>query len=190
MDQYELERYGLPALDRSWYWTAVKMGAAVTPRRYALKRFRAESQQLIDLVDQAEINAASDQVRIARLTGMEPYSCNWSLLMVLDHLCLFVGDMAKLIEGLAGHADLRGQFSDQQYEPDPEAGIDVIERYVQTANEFEVRVVGLNGLRGNRCFRHSWLGLMNAHQWLCWTAAQTRIRRRHAIQIRNVAGVV
>ncbi len=190
MDQYELERYGLPVLDRSWYWAAVKMGALVTPKRYALKRFRTEVQQLVNLVDQAEINAASDQVRIARRTGMEPYSCNWSLLMALDHLCLFIADMTRLIEGLAGTAKLRGQFSDQQYEPDPEVGIDVIERFVAVADEFESRVAGLGGLRGNRYFRHSWLGLMNAHQWLCWTVAQTRIRRRHAIQIRNVAGVV
>ena len=190
MDQYELERYGLPAIDRSWYWARVKMGAAITSKRYALKRFRAEVQQLVDLADQTEINAASDQVTIARLTGMEPYSCNWSLLMALDHLCLFVADMTKLIEGLAGKAKLRGQFSDQQYEPDPDVGMDVIERFVAVADEFEMRVAGLSGLRGNYCFRHSWLGLMNAHQWLCWTAAQTRIRRRHAIQIRNVAGVV
>ena len=68
MDQYELERYGLPAIDRSWYWARVKMGAAVTSKRYALKRFRTEVQQLIDLADQTEVNAASDQVTIARLT--------------------------------------------------------------------------------------------------------------------------
>ena len=110
--------------------------------------------------------------------------------MVLDHLCLFIADMTTLIEGLAGKSRLRGQFSDQQYEPNPDVGMGVIERFVAVANEFEMRVAGLNGLRGNRCFRHSWLGLMNAQQWLCWTAAQTRIRRRHAIQIRNVAGVV
>ena len=190
MDQYELERYGLPAIDRSWYWAAVKMRSAVTSKRYALKRFRTEAQQLIDLANQTETNAASDQVTIARLTGMEPYSCNWSLLMALDHLCLFIADMTRLIEGLAGKAKLRGQFSDQQYEPDPDVGMDVIERFVAVADEFEMRVAGLSGLRSNRCFRHSWLGLMNAHQWLCWTVAQTRIRRRHAIQIRNVAGVV
>ena len=190
MDQYELERYGLPAIDRSWYWTVVKMGAAVTSKRSALKRFRTEVQLLIDLANRAEVNAASDQVTIARLTGMEPYSCNWSLLMALDYLQLFVSDMTRLIEGLAGTVQLRGQFSDQQYEPDPDVGMDVIERFVAVTSDFEVRVAGLSGLRGNRCFRHSWLGLMNAHQWLCWTAAQTRIRRRQAIQIRNVAGVV
>ena len=190
MDQYELERYGLPAIDRSWYWAAVKMAAAVTPKRYALKRFRSEVRQLIDLADRAEINAASDQVTIARLTGMEPYSCNWSLLMVLDHLCLFIGDMTKLIDGLSGTAKLHGQFSDYQYEPDPDVNMDVIDRFARVANEFDTCVVGMSGLRGNRRFRHSWLGWMNAHQWLCWTAAQTRIRRRHAIQIRNVAGVV
>ena len=190
MDQYELERYGLPAMDRSWYWAVVKMGAAATSKRSALKRFRSEVQQLVDLADQAEVNAASNQVEVARLTGMEPYSCDWSLLMALDHLCLFIADMTKLIEGLAGTAKLRGQFSDQQYEPDPDVCMDVVERFVAVANEFEMRVAGLGGLRGNRYFRHSWLGLMNAHQWLCWTAAQTRIRRRHAMQIRNVAGVV
>ncbi len=190
MDQYELERYGLPALDRSWYWSAVKMGALVTPKRYALNRFRTEVQQLVDLADQTEINAASDQVRIARLTGMEPYSCDWSLLMALDHLQLFIADMTKLIDGLAGTATLRGQFSDQQYEPDPDVSVEVIEQFVAVADEFETRVTRLGSLRGNRYFRHSWLGLMNAHQWLCWTVAQTRIRRRHAIQIRNVAGVV
>jgi hypothetical protein len=190
MDQYELERYGLPAIDRSWYWAVVKMGAAVTSKRRAIGRFKTEVLLLIELADQTDVNAASDQVAIPRLTGMEPYSCDWSLLMGLDHLCLFVSDMARLIEGLAGNVKLRGHFSDQQYEPDRDVGMDVVDKLLNVAEDFEMRISRLSGLRGNRYFRHSWLGLMNAHQWLCWTAAQTRIRRRHAIQIRNVAGVV
>ncbi len=190
MDQYETERYGLPAIDRAWYWTTIKMGAAITPKRYAVNLFSIEAQRLVALVDRTEINISSDRVRVARMVGMEPYSCDWSMLMVLDHLNLLVSDMTRLIGGLTGPAKLHGRFSDQQYEPDPDVGVDVIEGFAASAEDFVTKATAFKGLRGNRRFHHSWLGPMNAHQWLCWTAARTRVHRRHAVQIRNVSGVV
>lgn len=190
MDQHEQELYGLPTLDRTWYWATVKIGAGITPKATALRKFNAESRLLIELAEDADITPVSQRVKIPRILGMPPSSCHWSLLMVLDHMRLLLTDMKRLISGLSQGTRLTGRFSHDQYEPDPDIDLGIIQRFTDTANEFQLAASGLANLRGNRCFRHSWLGLLNAHQWLCWTTTYTRMRRSHATQIRNAAGVV
>ena len=190
MDQLESSRYGVATFDHGWYWLTVKLGATLTSRRHAIQRLTRETDQLIKLVRATDINQASDRVKVARLMGMEPISCDWSLLMIVDHLQRFVHDMTRLVDALANSKQLHGQFSDEQYDPSEEVGVDVIDRFEDSVADFRGSLSSNTGPRGGATFRHSWLGRMNSHQWLCWTAAHIGIHRRHAQKILSVSGVV
>ena len=190
MDQLDRTRYGVATFDHGWYWLTVKLGATLTPRRHAIQRLTRETDQLVKLVRFTDINQASDRVKVARLMGMEPVSCDWSLLMIVDHLQRFMNDMTRLVGALANNKQLNGQYSDELYEPSDEVGVDVIDQLEYAVADFRRVIAGQSGSLGRSTFRHSWLGRMNGHQWLCWTAAHVGIHRRHAQKILSVSGVV
>jgi len=190
MDVTAPKRYQVAFYDRCWYWTTVKQFAAVTSKQHALKKFAVEATRLIELVDDVDLARAAEPVRVARLMGMEPYSCQWSMLMILDHLDRFNRDMMRLIPVLTDDHPIRGAFSEEDYEPDAEVDGSIVNQFEANSGEYLRLIQSKNRLWTRRVFRHTWLGPMNAHQWNCWTAAHMRIHRRHAMKIMSVAGVL
>ena len=190
MDAYDRERYQVAFYDRCWYWTTVKQLAMVTSQSRALKTFAREATRLIELVDDVDFARAAEPVRVARLMGMEPYSCQWSMLMILDHLDRFNRDMMRLFQVLTEDQPIRGSFSEEDYEPDPDVDGSVVNQFEANASDYLRLIQSKGNLRTRRVFRHPWLGPMTAHQWNCWTAAHLRIHRRHAMKIMSVAGVL
>ncbi len=190
MESFDRARYQVAFYDRCWYWATVKQFAAVTSQQNALKTFAREATRLIELVDDVDVARSSEPVRVARLMGMEPISCEWSILMILDHLDRFNRDMMRLIQVLADDHPLRGAFTDHDYEPDSDVDGSIVNQFESNATDYLRLVQSKTSLRTRRVFRHSWLGPMNAHQWNCWTAAHMRIHRRHAMKILSVAGVL
>jgi len=190
MDFTDRARYEVAFYDRCWYWATVKQFAAVSSQQRALRTFAREATRLVELVDEVDFARAAEPVRVARLMGMEPVSCEWSMLMILDHLDRFNRDMMRLIDVLTNDQPLRGAFSDENYEPDGDVDGSIVNQFESNAGDYLRLVQSKGGLRTRRVFRHSWLGPMNAHQWNCWTAAHMRIHRRHAMKIMSVAGVL
>ncbi len=190
MDAYDRQRYQVAFYDRCWYWTTVKQLASVTSQQRALKTFAREATRLIELVDDVDFARAAEPVRVARLMGMEPCSCEWSMLMILDHLDRFNRDMMRLVQVLNDDQPIRGSFSEEDYEPDPDVDGSIVNQFESNASDYLKLIQSKRRLRTRRVFRHPWLGPMNAHQWNCWSAAHMRIHRRHAMKIMSVAGVL
>lgn len=190
MDLTDRDRYQVAFYDRCWYRATVKQFALVTSPQRALKTFAREATRLIELVDDVDAARATEPVRVARLMGMEPASCEWSMLMILDHLDRFNRDMIRLIHALTDDHPLRGSFSDEDYEPDADVDGSIVNQFESNAGDYLKLIQTKGSLRTRHVFRHSWLGPMNAHQWNCWTAAHMRIHRRHAMKIMSVAGVL
>ena len=190
MSPTDRDLYQVAFYDRCWYWTTVKQFAAVTSQKRALKKFAREATRLIELVDDVDVARAAEPVRVARLMGMEPASCEWSILMILDHLDRFNRDMIRLIHVLTEDQPLRGSFSDEDYQPDEDVDGSIVNQFESNASDYLRLVQSKGNLKTRTVFRHSWLGAMNAHQWNCWTAAHMRIHRRHAMKIMSVAGVI
>lgn len=190
MELTDQSRYRVAFYDRCWYWTTVKQFSLATPKEYSLKIFAREATRLIDLVDDVDVARATEPVPVARLMGMEPVSCHWSMLMILDHLDRFNRDMMRLIQALTDDHPLRGSFADEDYDPDPEVDGSIVDQFESNAGEYLRFVQSKKKLKTRRVFRHSWLGPMNAHQWNAWAAVHMRIHRRHAMKIMSVAGVL
>jgi hypothetical protein len=190
MELDDRKRYQVAFYDRCWYWTTVKQFAAVTSQRRALGTFAGEATRLIELVDDVDFARAAEPVRVARLMGMEPCSCEWSMIMILDHLDRFNRDMIKLIHVLTDDQPIRGTFSEDAYEPDADVDGSIVSQFETSSGDYLRLVQSKGSSKTRRVFRHPWLGPMNAHQWNCWTAAHMRIHRRHAMKIMSVAGVL
>ena len=190
MDFTDHARYRVAFYDRCWYWASVKQLSLVTSKRRALKTFAKEATRLIELVDDVDVARSAEPVRVARLMGMEPVSCQWSMLMILDHLDRFNCDMMKLIVALTSDQPLQGAFADEDYDPSVDVDGSIVNQFESNAKDYLRIVQSLGSLKSRRVFRHSWLGLMNAHQWNSWAAAHMRIHRRHAMKIMSVAGVL
>lgn len=189
-EPFEDDRFGVAPFDRAWFLGMIRLKSSFVSPRVATGILQSETVRLIDLVHATETNVVSDRVTVARLMGMERYSCEWSILMIVDHLQRFIGDMHRLVDALVnGHA-VRGVYADDLYTPDEDVGWDVVEKLDQRVRQYVDFVGDQQRLRSRLAFRHPWLGLMNAHQWHHWTAAHVRIHRRHAMKILSVAGVV
>lgn len=190
MELTDQSRYRVAFYDRCWYWAGVKQFSLLTSKEHALKIFAREATRLIDLVDDVDVAQASEPVEVARLMGMEPASCQWSMLMILDHLDRFNRDMMRLIVALTDDHPLRGSFSDEDYQPDPDVDGSIVNQFESNAGDYLKLIQSKNHLKTRRVFSHSWLGPMNAHQWNAWAAAHMRTHRRHVMKIMSVAGVL
>jgi hypothetical protein len=190
MDLTDHARYGVAFYDRCWYWATVKQFALVSSKEQSLKTFAREATRLIELIDNVDLGRASEPVHVARLMGMEPVSCRWSMLMILDHLDRFNRDMMRLIEALTDDHPVRGSFADENYDPDIEVDGSIVNQFESNAGDYLRFIQSKKSLKSRRVFRHPWLGTMNADQWNRWTAVHMRIHRRHAMKILSVAGVL
>ncbi len=155
--------------------------------------FERESDELIAIVDHADLVAAEEPVLISRITGIEDSSRNWSLLMVLEHLCMTNREMLTAIDALRRDIVPRGEIDIAMYKPDVDIDLGVIDRFKDGVYDFiEVVRAHINnrGLNTRLTCVHPWFGELNAHKWNCLAAIHTKIHRRQAQAIVAKQGVV
>ncbi len=186
----DITETGLPGLERAWLSGLLRLGSAVTGPRTLLNRFAREANRILEIVDDADYDIASQQARIPRMVGIEHSSCNWSLFMVLDHLIRTDRAILEIISMLReGYVPLR-PVAIADFKPDQDADSSAIETFQAVARDFQQKVFSLIPLRTMARFPHPWFGPLDAHGWTALAAAHHRVHRKQARKIVAVLGVV
>ena len=156
--------------------------------------FNKETDRLLRFADDGdESYDVSQELLIPRMMGIEDSSRNWSVLMVLEHLCMVNHEILlginSLLNGIAPHVDVEIK----NFKPSPDVGYDVIDRYRQICSDYvgniESMIKSRGSLRSSVRHAHPWFGPMDAHQWHCLAAVHQRIHRRQTQKIIAMLGV-
>lgn len=184
---------GIPNWEKSFLNVVFKAGSLVLSDNSALAMFQAESDEIHRLATEDNSYDVFDPLLIPRMMGIEESSRRWSVMMVLEHLCMVNRDMLRVIESLSSGVVPRGKIDISLYKPQPDLGYETAEEFVEVNNEFLLRCFDLiraNGrLKSKFKYRHPWFGPLNAHQWCCLAAVHQRIHRRQAQKIIAMLGV-
>lgn len=180
---------GLPPFELAWLNGMFRVGRTLLSDRRAMAMFLSEGRTIVDLIEQTDIDFASQQVLVPRYPGMEDSSRNWSLLMVLDHLCRVDREILRTIDVLRDGIVPRGEIDIADYKPDPDVDARIIDEFLVLVNEYETRVTQLMPLKTQARFPHPWFGLLDAHGWHCLAAVHHRIHRRQARKIATLQGL-
>ena len=188
----ELQRAGagLPALETALIKGLLTFRSAFTSQKRNLGRFKQESQLLCQFAEDTDIGLASQVQLIPRLMGLEDSSRNWSLLMVLEHLWMVNSDILKIVEALGRDVSPRGVLDIADYKPDPDVGIDVLDRFRMVNRDLEIEIRRRQKTRTVAQMQHPWFGRLDAHGWLCLAAMHQRLHRRQAQKILAMIGRV
>jgi hypothetical protein len=181
---------GLPPLERFFLHVGLQVGSAVLPDRRALDLFRREADTILEIVDDADYDFASQQVLVPRFQGMEDSSRRWSLFMVLDHLCRVDREILRTIDVLRDGITPRGEIEIAWYKPDADCGAETMDEFRHLIGEFCRTISSQFPLRGTPRFAHPWFGPQDAHGWLCLAAFHHRIHRKQARKIAAMLGPV
>ena len=185
---------GLPTLEAAFLNAFFKFGTVIMSDRSAMKLFNKESDRLLQYADEGgQSYDISQELLIPRVMGIEDSSRNWSVLMVLEHLCMTNHDMLiginSLVKGMTPHFDAKIK----NYKPSRDVGFDVIQRYQQICSDYvgniESMIRSRGSLRSSVRFEHPWFGLLDAHQWHCLVGVHQRVHRRQAQKIIAMLGV-
>lgn len=179
---------GLPAFERVVLGTALKIGSALMSDDRLLAMFAREASTILTIVDEADYDRASQQVLIPRLSGIEDSSRNWSLFMVLDHLCQVNRDILRTIDRLKDGIVPGGEVNIASYKPDPDCGAEMVDRFRDDVWDFDGEIRQRLPLRGTPRFDHPWFGPLDAHSWLSLAAVHQRIHRKQARKIITLLG--
>ena len=184
---------GLPPFEKTTLGASFKIFTALATDRYVLKKFRFESRELLRLAEGDESYDQFQTVKVPRLIGIEHSSCNWSVMMVLEHLCMTTSDTLKIIKTLHSGVAPRGEVDIADYKPSHEVGFEVLDRFRQVELQYGLDVEAMIESQGKLVnaarYKHPWFGLLNAHQWHCLAAAHLQIHRRHMQKIIAILGV-
>ncbi len=184
---------GLPPWERTALNLTFKIAASVLSDAGALKKFRRESKELFRLADDDESYDVFQTLKIPRVIGIEESSRNWSVMMVLDHVCLTTPDMLKIIKALMDGVVPRGTLVLADYKPNPEVGYEVLAQFQRLELEYCRGIELLLESRGNLAtktrYPHPWFGPLNAHHWHCLAAIHHHIHRRQVLKLIAMLGV-
>jgi len=192
-DELQRPGAGLPTVERQLLDLALKAGGLVMSDNLALKLFRRESNLLCRFAEGDESYDPFQQLVIPRVIGIEDSSRNWSVMMVLEHLCLANRDMLTATKALSEGIVPRGEVDIALYKPSPDIGFEVLDQYRILCDEYCLTIERLIETRGRlqtaARFRHPWFGPLNAHQWHSLAAFHQWIHRRQAQKIIAMLGV-
>lgn len=185
---------GLPTLEHAFLNVTFKIGTAIMSDNAAIKLFNKEADRLLKFADDGgEAYDVSQELLIPRVMGIEDSSRNWSVLMVLEHLCMTNRDMLMGINSLLNGIEPHFVADTKNYKPPNDVGFDTIERYRQLCSDYVGNIESLiksrGSLRSSVRFAHPWFGPLDAHQWHCLVAIHQRIHRRQAQKIIAMLGV-
>jgi uncharacterized damage-inducible protein DinB len=151
-----------------------------TTKEKAIDFFAAESNKIITLASNLNIDQLSQKRLIPRLAGLEDSSRYWSVAMTLDHLVIVSNGIRRLILGLStgksgfkivGTADVK-----------PNVNVDaqtILSAYKEMSEGFVKDISPTNTHAfPDATHPHPWFGEQNASNWLTIAAAHQRIHRQ------------
>jgi hypothetical protein len=176
---------GLPFFEIAWLRPAFKIRSFFMSQAAASALFREETEKILRLVEAASAGEAATPVLIERFTGIEDSSRNWSIYMVLDHLRIVDGGVARLVEALTRGASPGQTTRIQDVKPGLDAGHESIAQFSSAADHYEATVKRLGNLGRAARHPHPWFGPMTAHEWHCLAAVHHGLHRRQIERIRK-----
>ncbi len=170
------------------------MASALWTDKFALRMFRRGTKELLHLASgEDESYDVFQSLLIPRVIGIEDSSRNWSVMMVLDHLCLTNRDILNVVKSLSDGVVPRGEIDVAMYKPSASLNYDVLDRFREINDEYDDTVARIIQSRGSlqspARFKHPWFGQLSAHQWHCLAMVHQRIHRRHMLKIIAMLGV-
>lgn len=184
---------GLPQFEQASLNAFFKTATVILSNRQALSLFRRESDNLIQLAIDDESFDVFQRLKIPRVIGIEESSRNWSVMMVLEHLCLTNRDILDVIVALSDGVVPRGSIDIAMYKPSADAGYDSLDQFRALSAEYEDTIGNLIESRGSlntpARFPHPWFGSLNAKQWHFLAGAHMVIHRRQMQKLVAMLGV-
>lgn len=193
-DQLQPPGAGLPMIERAVLNATFKLGSGLLTDKFALKMFRRETLELLRLASgEDESYDVFHPLLIPRVIGIEDSSRKWSVMMVLEHLCMTNRDMLNVVKALSDGIEPRGEIDIALYKPSPDVDYDVLDRFREINDEYGETVERIIQSRGNIQsavrFKHPWFGALSAHQWHSLAAAHQWIHRRQMQKIIAMLGI-
>ena len=116
----------LPRIERSALSGLLSTSSIFLSERNLLRLFRWETRKLKRLLDDDESYDVFQVIKIPRVIGVSESNRSWSVLMVIDHLCLVIEDCRKAIVALSDGVEPRGEIDLSFYAPREDVGFDVL----------------------------------------------------------------
>ncbi len=158
-----------------------------------LDSFQQESAILEHIYEDSESYDVFDPYPIPRIWGLPESSRQWSVAMVLRHVCLVQADLIDLIEILSQETSPRGMFDWDGYCPEESVGTEVHSQFVQVnrlyCNQVQSLLDRAGPMQSEARFRHPWFGHLNARQWHAFALFHVWVHRRQAQKIVAMMGV-
>ena len=181
---------GLPTIERFFLNAGLKLGAVFLKPERALRMFLRDADAIIGMVSENDADVLSRVYLTPKLIGIEDSSRNWSVLMVIKHLCMANQSMLSIMRSLTSEKQAEEVISIADLKPPEDVDMLVVEDFRLLNQEIEVFVNQRETLRTDARHRHPWFGELDGHQWLCLAAAHQRIHRRQCRKILSMIGVV
>lgn len=183
----------LPRTERTALSGILNTSSIFLSERNLLRFFRRETRKLNRLLEADESYDVFQVIKIPRVIGVSEANRNWSVLMVIEHLCLVIEDCRKAIVALSDGVEPRGEIDLSLYAPSTSVGFDVIDRFEHQVSCFceDIQTVMKRegALSGGSRFSHPCFGSMNAKKWLAFAALHQAIHRRQVQKIIVMLGI-
>lgn len=149
----------------------------VLPWSFAARMFKNTGEKILSDIKALPQGAMDKPVTLQRIVGSEGQYNSWSLAMVLRHLEMINEAAGEIIEELAHGNQPDVEYSQERFNPWDNPG---------SLKEFEGSLFVFN-MRIKRCvtrntvlqFPHPDLGMLNASQWLVFSALHQWLYQRH-----------
>ncbi len=145
--------------------------------------FVRERDTIVKLVRSVPPVAATQQVLIKRLPGMEDSSRNWSLCMVVEHLRMVNRGIRGAMVALKADRLPPEPASTATVKPAPGVRIEVVEAFASECDDFLNTIDGLGDLSTRLRYTHPWFGPLDAEAWWALVGFHQRLHRKQIERI-------
>lgn len=180
---------GLPSSERFVMEMALKFSSVMMSDAKASALFLSESQKLLAIAHNLDIHQLSQPMLVPRLRGIEDSSRHWSVLMILDHLCLVNRTILETLDLLNKNMEPQFDAKIEDFKPDPDVDISIMNRFQDMSEVYVDQIKRLSPLGRRASYYHPWFGILNSHQWHCLAAYHMRIHRKQAHKITTLQGL-
>jgi len=179
---------GLPPFEQNFLAVSLKVGSALLSDNRALTLFLREADTIKAIVNDCDYDFLSQQVVVPRYQGMEDSSRNWSLFMLLDHLCQVNRSILRTVDALKSGIAPLGVLEVADFKPNLDCDAESIDQFRDLIWDFDSGIRDRMPLRGTPSYAHPWFGPLDAHGWLCLAMFHQRIHRKQARKIAAMLG--
>jgi len=159
-----------------WYRSMVSWSTATA-------HLEAENQRIIAYATSVSEEVGKRKVLINRVTGIEDSSRGWSVFMVLEHLIIVTEVTIQVIESLSQEQEFPYKLKIAAIKPHEEVGSEIVPQFQQSVSDYRLRLKAVPKIRSNKRHAHPWFGLLDAHDWHCFSVLHYRVHRRQLQKI-------